>query len=59
MSIHAHKLCHDEGIEVEGAEEAGGVVVLVRGRFGRRWASLRRTVVASMAHIMKKYVDSR
>ena len=38
-SIHTHKLCHDglesqSTAEEEGAVEAGGVAVSVRGHFG-------------------------
>ena len=41
----------EEGADVEGAEEAGGVAVFVCGSFGRSWALLRLVVVVSMAHI--------
>ena len=44
---------------MEGAEEAGGVDVSVRGCFGRSWVLLRLMVAASMAHITEKCVDSR
>jgi len=44
----------EEGADVEGAEEAGEAAVSVRGRFGQSWASLRVTVVASMAHMIEK-----
>ena len=47
----------EEGADVEGAEEAGGVAIFVLGRFGRNWATLRLTVVASMAYITEKCVD--
>ena len=43
----------EEGAEVDGAEEARGVTVSIRGRFGRSWASLYLTVAASMAHIIE------
>ena len=33
----------EERAEVDGAEEARGVAVLVHGRFGRSWDSLRLT----------------
>ena len=36
----------DEGADVEGVEETGGVTVSVRGRLGLSYASLRRTVAA-------------
>ena len=32
----------EEGVEVDRAEEAGGVTVLVRGHFGRSWASPKK-----------------
>ena len=47
-------LVDEEGADVEGAEEAGGVAVSVRGRFGRSRALLRLTVVTSMVHIIEK-----
>ena len=48
----------EEGVDEEGAEEARGVTVSVHGSFGRSWALLCLTVVASMAHIGEKCVDS-
>ena len=42
----------DERAEVDGAVEAGGVAVSIRGRFDLSYASLRRMVAASMAPIM-------
>ena len=47
----------EQGTEVDGAEEARGVVVSVRDRFGRSWASLHLTVAASMTHIIEKCGD--
>ena len=44
----------EEGADVEGAEEARGVVVSVCGRFGRSWASLSQTVATSMVHKTEK-----
>ena len=44
----------EEGVEVNGAEEAGGIVVLVRGRFGRSWASFHLTDAPLMAPMTKK-----
>ena len=41
----------EEGAEVDGVEEVGGVAVLVRGYFGRSLASLHLTVATSMAHM--------
>ena len=49
----------EEGAEVDGAEEVGGVAVLVRGHFSRSWASLHLMVVTFMAHMTEKYGDSR
>ena len=49
----------DERAEVDGAVEAGGVVVSVQGRFDLSCASLRLTVAASMALITEKRGDSR
>ena len=39
----------DEEAEVDGAEEAGGAVVSIRGSLGLSCVSLRLMVVASMA----------
>ena len=44
----------EEGANVEGAEEVGGVAISVYGRFGRSWASLRLIVAVSMANIIEK-----
>ena len=44
----------EESADVEGAEEVGGAVVCVWGHRGLSYASLRRTVVASMAPITEK-----
>ena len=44
----------DEGEEVDGAVEAGGVAISVRGRLSLSCASLHQTVVASMALIIVK-----
>ena len=48
----------EEGTEVDGAEEARKVAVSVCGYFGRSWALLHLTVVASMAHMTEKCGDS-
>ena len=48
----------EEGKDVEGAKEAGGVAVFVCGYFNRSWASLCLTVAMSIAHIMEKCVNS-
>ena len=47
----------EEGAEVDGAEEAGGVTILVCGHFSRSWASLRLMIAVYMAHIGEKCVD--
>ena len=44
----------DKGVEVDGAVEAGGVAVFVRGHLGLSCASLRRMVATSMALITVK-----
>ena len=44
----------DEGVEVDGAIEAGGVVVFVWGSLSLSYASLRLTVVAFMTFITMK-----
>ena len=48
----------EESVDVEEAEEASGVVVSVCGYFGRSWVSLNLMVVAFVAHINDKCVDS-
>ena len=47
----------DEGEKVDGAVEAAGVAVSVRGRLGLSCASLCQKVTASMAHITEKWGD--
>ena len=47
-------LADEEGADVEGAEEAGRVVVSFRGHFDKSWASLHLTVAASMAYMTEK-----
>ena len=44
----------EEGVEIDGAEEAGGVAISVRGRFGRSWASLSLMDALLMAPMTKK-----
>ena len=44
----------EEGVEVDGLEEAGGVAVSVRDRFSRSWASLRLTIATSMAYMTER-----
>ena len=38
MASRVTPLPKEEGAEVEGMVEAGGLVVFVHGRFGRSWA---------------------
>ena len=49
----------EEEVEVDGAEEAGGVAVSVCGHLGRSWALLHLMIAASMAHMKEKCEDSR
>ena len=58
MASKVTRSIEEERVEVDGAEEAGGVTVLVCGRFDRSWASLHIMVTASMEHIAEKCVDS-
>ena len=44
----------EEGADVDGVEEAGGVAISVCGHFGRSGASLHLTVAALMAHMTEK-----
>ena len=44
----------EEGVAMDGVEDAGGVTVSIRGHFGQSWASLRLTITASMAYITEK-----
>ena len=48
----------DEGVEVDGAIEAGGVVVSVQGYLSRSYAMLCQTVAALMAHMNVKWGNS-
>ena len=68
-SIHVLKLHHDrievtssakeEGANVDRAKEAGGVAVSFCGCVGQSWASLCLKVATFMAHMTKKWSDSR
>ena len=58
MALKVTPPAKKERVEVDGAEEAGRVIVSVRGRFGRSWASLRLTGFASMAHMTENCGDS-
>ena len=44
----------EEGANVDGVEEAGGVAVSIYGRFGQSQASLCLSVAAIMAHTTEK-----
>ena len=48
---------NEEGVDVDGSEEAEGVTVSICGHFGQSWASLRLMVAVSMTHIAEKCVD--
>ena len=50
-------LVEDEEAKVDGALEAEGVAIVVRGYLGRSCAALRQTVVTSMAHMNVKWRD--
>ena len=58
-SIHAQTWrvtlpAKEEGADVDGPEEAGGVTVLVHGCFGQSWALLPLVVATSMAYMTEK-----
>ena len=44
----------EEGVDVDGAEEAGRVAISVYGHFGRSWASLRLTDAPLMVPMIEK-----
>ena len=54
MASRVNPPVEDEGVEVDGAEEARGVVVSVWGRLDLSCALLRLTVAVSMALITEK-----
>jgi len=54
MALRFTPLAEEEGVEVDGAEGAGGTVVSIYGRFGRSWASLCLTDVTLMAPMVGK-----
>ena len=58
MSLSVTPPKKDEGAKVDGAVEAEGVVVSIRGRLGLSCALLHRTIAASMAHMTVKWGDS-
>ena len=47
----------DKGAEVDGAVEAGGVAVSIRGRLGLSCASLCQTIATFMALITRKETE--
>ena len=47
----------EEGVEVDGPEETGGVAVLICGYFGESWALLCLTVTTLIEHITVKQGD--
>ena len=59
MALRVTPPAEDEGEEVDGAVEARGAVMSVRGCLNRSCAALRRTVAALMAHMKVKWGDSR
>ena len=48
----------EEGVEVDGAIEAGGATIYIWGCLERSFAKFRLTVAASMAHMNVKWGDS-
>ena len=48
----------DKGVEVDGAVEAGGAAISIRGCLGRSCEILRLTIVALVAHMNVKWGDS-
>ena len=58
MASRVTPLPKEEGAEVEGMVEAGGLVVFVHGRFGRSWASLRQTEAALMVPVRNFTIHS-
>ena len=58
MALSVTPPTEEEEAEVDGAVEARGAAVSVRGYLERSYARLHLTVVASMAHIYEKWGDS-
>ena len=58
MALSVTPPAREEGTEMDGAVEAGGVAVYVWGYLKRSCARLYLTVAASMAHIYEKWGDS-
>ena len=54
MALSVTSIAEDEGAEVDGAVEVGGATVSVWGCLDLSYASLRRMVATSMAHIIEK-----
>ena len=57
MALSVTPPAEEEGAEVDRAVEVEGVAVSVRGYLERSCARLLLMVVASMAHIYKKWGD--
>ena len=55
MSSRVTSTVEEEGADVDGLVEAGGIVVL--DRLERSYASLHLTVAASMAHMACKWLE--
>ena len=58
MALSVTPPAEDEGAEVDGVVEAGGVAVSIWGCLGLSYASLRLIVATSMAHITRKRGNS-
>ena len=58
MALRVTPPAEEEGAEVDGVEEAGGVAILVHGRFGRSWTLLHLTATMSIVHMIEKCGDS-
>ena len=57
MASSVTPLVEDEGTKVDGAIEAGGAAVSVRGYLERSYAKLLLMVAASMVHMKVKWKD--
>ena len=58
MALRVTPPAEEEGAEVDGVEEAGGVAILVHGHFGRSWTLLHLTATMSIVHMIEKCGDS-
>ena len=54
MALSVTPPVEDKGVEVDGVLEAGKAYVFVQGCLSLSYASLRRTVATSMAHMNVK-----